>query len=104
MGWGIGFTPDLYLSNMSFHSKRDLEDKIEEVESMITWCRERLLILAAATPPSLVKDEETDNMFYLHSEFTEIMETLEEEMRKLVFLNILKEHVEENPDFNLKGE
>lgn len=104
MGWGITFKPEIYLSRQSFNSVGELKDKIEETKDMIAWCRERLLILAAASPGKLIRDEESDGLFYLHSEFTEIMETLEEHITLLTKLYMLEEYVKENPDFNLKGE
>ena len=76
MGWGT--TVQVYLNRIT---PDEMEDKIEDAEHSLQWARERLLVLAASTPRTVL--DEHGNPWnweeYIQSEIGDIMETIEEE-------------------------
>ena len=101
MGWGIEFTPDIYLSRMSFNTVGELKEQIKETEAMIKWYREKLLILASSTPNSITPEEDEEPLFYLQREFSDAMEGLEEYIVLSTNLHHLLDYVKENPEFKM---
>ena len=62
--------------------EEDVEDLLEESEGMITWAREKLMILAAASPRT-IRDTDgypVDWEDYIQKEVTDIMDVLLEEI------------------------
>lgn len=108
MGWGITFTPEIYLNRMSFNSVEDVKDKIEEEKEMLEYFKEKMLILVVSNPSDIIieeyKDEPRDTLFTVQREFKECYKNIEEQVYLLSNLELLLQHVEENPGFNLKAE
>ncbi len=81
MGWGI--TAKVYLSRITEDELRD-----RRYGGLIEHSKERLLMLAAATPRTVLHDDGVPINWeeYIHSEISDIMETLQDEL-PLIFVS-----------------
>ena len=106
MGWGIDFTPDVFLSKMSFMSQEDLEDEIEEINQEIQNIRTKINMFIAATPSDVFIGNETidNNIDGLHRESDILFEWYNETFYKKIKLDMFLEYVkeQENYDFSKK--
>ena len=86
MSWGITI-PEVNIFRVSVDN---LESERDDLENMISLCKERLLILAASTQD--ISSEE--NMEYVHNIFTENVDSLIEYSSKLHLIYIAIEEKE----------
>jgi hypothetical protein len=93
MGWGL-IVNGVYINKVT---KSQIEIRIEECESMIEYCRENLIALAAACPRDIEQDGE---MLTWEDHVTrEVRRNIEEIVDKAGLLHLLyvaKETDEEN--------
>ncbi len=77
MGWGT--TVQVYLSRIT---PDEMETKIEDADHLIRWAKDKLLMLAAATPRTVLDGEGSPYNWeeYIHGEIGEIMDILEEDI------------------------
>lgn len=92
MGWGTTFNPRIYLSKITVKSMRELDDLIEENCKYVADVRERLLMIAIATPKDIFLE---DPLHEVRREVNEELELLEDSVRLLARLDMLKTYVEE---------
>lgn len=78
MGWGI-VIPDVYLSRVT---KSELPTKLEEAKDSITYCKNKILALMAATPREIKDCEDNPIQWEDHVvfELNEIFEFLAESL------------------------
>ncbi len=101
MGWGTTFSPEIYLSKVTFDSKWEIEDYIKDKETSINFIRNKLLIFAASSPKDICPDEWKDDIVsYLTNELRDLLDLLEELTIEKAKINLLLNHVIEN-DLNV---
>ena len=99
MGWGISFTPEIYISRERFDNVEEINDKIEELTASVNDSKQEISMLVLATPKDIMPVDEEDPMdptSYLQVKLNEIFEYMEENQYKLTLFRMLKEHIEEN--------
>lgn len=80
--------------NVHIRSMSDLDNQIKEAEDNIKTCKEKLKMLAAATPKDIfppTADNYGDCLFSVNKEFDSIWEWLEEEQATLSKLYHMKD-------------
>lgn len=79
MGWGTSFNTDIYLSRQIFHSKYELEDRIEQNKKWIENSIQKLKMYASANPKDIVDPEwKQEPINWLSNQIDDIMEGIEE--------------------------
>ena len=98
MGWGTAYKYEGYLNRIT---KREIDDKIEELkEDNATMWRE-ILAYMAQTPPATTPDVEGDPIDYpefLASKAEQYQRQMEENYRLLTHLEDCKETLQEKPE------
>ncbi len=96
MGWGITFTPELYLSKFSFQSIYELQDRIREEEETITYIEKRILMIAASNPKEICGEEfKEEPLSFVQSEINELMDGYADGIALLTKLRMFETHLEE---------
>ncbi len=96
MGWGITFTPELYLSKFSFQSIYELQGRIREEEETITYIEKRILMIAASNPKDICGEEfKEEPLSFIQSEVSDLLRDYEEGIQLLIKLRMFETHLEE---------
>lgn len=101
MGFGTGFTTEIYLNRQLFNSRYELDEKIEEIEGYIESTKKELTAMAVGTPKDIMSEKNEDG--YIQSPLdqilrktTELFEWLEENYSQLNKLYQYRQYLEEN--------
>ena len=57
MSWGTDFNTDIFLTNMVFNSKYQVEEEIEERQKNMEGYKAKLKMYASSTPKDVVAEE-----------------------------------------------
>lgn len=96
MGWGTDFTTNVYLSHMSFSSRYELEDKIEDNKKSIEDAKKRIQMFVAASPRDIIDPEWKEQPIdWLVNSTEGWFEVIEDAVRENVRLNLYLEYIEE---------
>ncbi len=96
MGWGTTFTPEIYLNRLSFDTKYDLEQEIEDIKDCLSNIEKRILMISAARPEDICGEEFKDEpLSAIQNEVTNLLEEYQEDMHKLVRLELFLIHLED---------
>lgn len=94
MGWGIEFKADIYLSRQSYSRKSEVEDKIDEIDRLITDHEAELKMFASATPKDIVPSDE-EQIDWINNRINEILlayqECLVDRYQLSLYLDYLNE-------------
>lgn len=97
MSSGVSVKPKygtVYFKNIHVRTMGELDNKIEEAEESVAKCKEKLKMLAAATPKDIFPPSEDNNgdcLFSVNREFDETWEWLEEEQFQLNRLYLMRD-------------
>lgn len=83
MGWGL-VVSGVYISKVT---KNDIDERIEDCESMIEHCRENLIALASACPRDI--DENGEIITWEDHVVKEVRQNIEEVVDKAGLLHLL---------------
>ena len=98
MGWGTAYKYDGYLNRIT---KREIDDKIEELKNLNNMYWREILAYMAATPPATIDDgegEALDYPEYLATKAASYREEMEPNYMLLTHLEDCKEAMQENPE------
>jgi len=94
MSWGIDFKADIYLSRQSYSTKYEVEDKISEMNKIITDCESELKMFASATPKDIVPpDYSEEQINWLSNQIAEILEMNQEYLLERYRLTLYLEYL-----------
>ncbi len=96
MGWGTDFVTNVYLSHMSFSSKYELENKIEENNKSIEDAKKRIQMFVAASPKDIIdpewKEQPIDWLVNSTEVWFEVMgDAIKENVRLYLYLDYINE-------------
>ena len=83
----------IYLNKMSIKGLYDLESEIDDASDSIQHVKEKLKMLASATPKDLYPNEE-DVLFSLNRDFDDLWELLEEDFQKKHRLQLVLDEID----------
>lgn len=104
MGWGISFTPEVFISKESYNSIIEIEDTIREIEEQQVQISAILKMWAAACPSDIINCDDDDCghiMTTLHGIIDEELTSYKENFYKLFTLRLLLEYLQEHPEVDI---
>ena len=97
MSWGTEFPIDIFLSHMTFKSKGELTDAIEEKEKDIANIESHIKMWASATPKDVfITNDDGSLLSAISFEVNEILAEYKETVFSLKDLYRYLEYIEEN--------
>ena len=100
MSWGIDFKADIYLSKQDYSENIfQVQDRIKELNDLITSLIAELKMYASATPSDIVpKEWELEKIRWLNTQIDEIMENLLEYNIEANHLELYKDYLNGDKD------
>ncbi len=100
MAWGTQFNDAIFIRNMNFHSKMELEEMIQEYRNELKSIESRLMAYFVQTP---IQDPEDPQKVAYDAENTiqQEMEDYRYTHHRLVLMILLKEYLDHNPEVNI---
>ena len=98
MSWGVQLTTDIYVSRVL---KKDVKEKIEENEELISMREKELHMIAASNPRDIASDiarEEGDIIEELRIKVDGILQSYRESLRENQLLYIILEEIDKAED------
>lgn len=94
MGWSTDLFCNIHFHKETYNDLYVVEDKIEEYQRLIEYCKNTLRKLAYMTEPNKFYDKEDyhDADAYIHKELFDSLECLEEYYRELFKLEYLRDN------------
>lgn len=94
MGWSTDLFCNIHFHKETYNDLYVVEDKIEEYQRLIEYCKNTLRKLAYMTEPNKFYDKEDyhDADTYIHKELFDSLECLEEYYRELFKLEYLRDN------------
>jgi hypothetical protein len=90
MGFGMYLMTTLYYNRVTYKTKWEVEQRIEELKENIERYKEAIGNLVLITEPKkFIPDEDTDPLRWLTNEYKEYMELIEEDQYELFKLELL---------------
>lgn len=90
MGFGMYLMTTLYYNKVTYRTKYEVEQRIEELEESISRYKEGLYRLVMMTEPNkFITDKDTDLLWWLSNEYKEYTRLLEEALYELWKLELL---------------
>lgn len=97
MSWGIDFTADIFLSRQSYSGKDEVQDKIRELDELITDCEGKLKMYATATPRDIISpDGSEDPINWISQRINEELELYREYLIDRFKLDLYLEYLNTN--------
>lgn len=96
MGWGTGFTGDIYINRVDVKDAKRANEMINECQVDIDDCINTLIGLAVATPARTGDESMTDLVNAIKLEVSEYTEIIMEQAVKKYQLQLYVEHAEGN--------
>jgi len=79
MPWGIDFKADIFLSRQNYPTKHSVEDRIEELDELISECEAKLKMYASSTPKDIIPtDDSEDPIYWIGARIDEELEAYRE--------------------------
>lgn len=89
MGWSTKLFCNISFNRETFNSKIEVQDKIEETKTYIQNAKDHLRDLLMMTEPSKFCPEDYDPLIWMHNEFQDSIDLIEEYLVELYKLNLL---------------
>ena len=89
MGWSTKLFCNISFNRETFNSKIEVQDKIEETKTYIQNAKDQLRDLLMMTEPSKFCPEDYDPLIWMHNEFQDSIDLIEEYLVELYNLNLL---------------
>ena len=89
MGWSTKLFCNISFNRETFNSKIKVQDKIEEIETYIQNAKDHLRDLLMMTEPGKFCPENYDPLIWMHNEFQDSIDLIEEYLVELYKLNLL---------------
>ena len=89
MGWSTELFCNISFNRETFNSKIEVQDKIEETKTYIQNAKDHLRDLLMMTEPGKFCPENYDPLIWMHNEFRDSMDLIEEYLVELYKLNLL---------------
>jgi hypothetical protein len=97
MGWGTTFSPEIYLSKVTFDNSWEIENYISEKELYIKDAKNRLCMYASATPKDICPDDWKDEIVtFLSNEVSTHIDYLEDLIIEKTKAELLLSYVIDN--------
>lgn len=94
MGWSTELFCNITFNRETFNSKREVEERIEELERYSQMSRDRIRDLAMMTEPQKFCPENYDPLIWIRNELQDALDALDECSIDLYKLNLLLENWE----------
>lgn len=103
MSWGTEFKHNIFIRGKHFNSILEVEDKIDDNDNLIIKAAQELSMLVSANPKDIIPEEwREDSIMFLRQKVDDLMETVLDTKREQVYLYMLKDFLEENPEVKFK--
>jgi len=97
MGWGTEFTTEVFLNRLTFRTKKEVEEKIEENLVSIEDAKKRLQMFIASTPQDIIDPEwKVQPIDWLVNNTDVWFEIIQDTTKENVLLALYLEYLEEN--------
>ena len=97
MSWGIDFKADIFLSRQDYPTKHSVEDRIKELDDLISGCEAKLKMYASATPKDIISsDDSEDPIYWISSHIDEELEMYREYLINRYNLDLYLEYLTES--------
>lgn len=97
MGWGTAFKTEIYISRKIFRNIQELKSDIEELEEKINQYETQLKMYAIANPKDIIP-EDVEVVPYMENLMSELLEMFNEDKRSYIYMCLLLEEAEKNPE------
>ena len=89
MGWSTELFCNISFNKETFNSKYEVQDRIEEFETYLQNAKDHLRDLLMMTEPSKFCPENYDPLIWMHNEFKDAIDSIEEYTVELYKLGLL---------------
>lgn len=97
MGWGTDFTANIFLNKVSYNTKDDVQDAIEDLQLEIVVYEQQIMMFASSTPKDIIPEDWKDNSIgFLFREINTLLREYNENLNNLFRLRLYLEHLNEN--------